>query len=70
MLVRAPYGFTFEEDRQGCSLVSRNIPKKGLLGGGFPDFGYFSPRKLGKISNLTIIFFSDGLFNHQLGLAG
>ena len=31
MLVRAPYGFTFEEDRQGCSLMSRNIPNKGLL---------------------------------------
>ena len=37
--------------------------QQGWLGGGFQDF-LFSPRKLGKISNLTNIF-EMGWFNHQ-----
>ena len=36
----------------------------GWLGGGFKHF-LFSPRKLGKIPNLTYIF-QRGWFNHQL----
>ena len=36
------------------------------LGGGF-KYSLFSPRNLGKISNLTCAYFSDGLVkNHQL----
>ena len=37
---------------------------KTILGGGFKGFS-FSPRTLGKISNLTNIF-QMGWFNHQL----
>ena len=48
----------------GSPKISHKLRYLAYLGGGFKYF-LFSPRKLGKIFNLTSIFFSDGWFNHQ-----
>ncbi len=58
---------TFCENPVFFEILYGPNKKWTYLGGGF-KYILFSPRKLGKLSNLTCAYFSDGWFNHQLDI--
>ena len=68
MVMKAPFSPVSKKNARGFKKIDWGIQlvflfKVGDLGGGFKRF-LFSPRKLGKISNLTDIFQMG--WNHQL----